>query len=176
MFEIWSWWCKYLSSFDFVNITFIVSHIFDLGRDKRDTWEQIDYDCEFPVWIRLILTWCRCSIAGLAVSNSPSMCQKQSHERAKRQGILLSIPLKFSWWHVTPETRFGLLARRQFRDYYTFLFVTFFYHPLSPSSPPSFPNPRLFHSAKFSIYVYSSLNFINSFLICAIKKGFIKLR
>ena len=117
MFEIWSWWCKYLSSFYFVNITFLVSHIFDLGRDKRDAWEQIDYDCEFSVWIRLILTWCRCSIAGLAVSNSPSMCQKQSHERAKRQGILLSIPLKFSWWHVTPETRFGLLARRQFREY-----------------------------------------------------------
>ena len=116
MFEIWSWWCKYLSSFYFVNITFLVSHISDLGRDKRDAWEPIDYDCEFSIWIRLILTWCRCNIAGWAVSSSPSMCQKQSHERAKRQGILLSIPLKFSWGHVTPEMRFGLLACRQFRD------------------------------------------------------------
>ena len=90
-----SWWCKYLSSLHFVNITFLVSHSFDLGRDKRDNGEQIDYDCEFSIWIRLILTWCRCNIAGLTVSSSPSTCQKQSHERAKRQGILLSIPLRF---------------------------------------------------------------------------------
>ena len=65
MFEIWSWWCKYLSSLHFVNITFLVSHSFDLGRDKRDTWEQIDYDCEFPFWMRLMLTWFRFNIHGI---------------------------------------------------------------------------------------------------------------
>ena len=66
----------------------------------------------------------------------------------------------------------------------TFLFITYSIHPPSLSSPHPFrpplpfPQSQPFHSPKFSIYVYSSLNSINSsiffFDLCR-KKSFYKI-